>query len=139
MSFSRKKLPASGLASHWQQPWLVCTWSAHAPQSGPSESPLPRSSHTVTTTATAAGKLFLFGGNDVNTHASNDVYVFSTRDLSTTLLQTRGDVPAPRFGHSAALTSTTLLICGGATNVMNDQSAPNHGSLHFLNLGTSDH
>ena len=135
--FSRKKPPASGLASHWQQPWLVCTWSAHAPLSGLSGSPLPRSSHTVTTTATTASKLFLFGGNDIDGRASSDVYVFSTRDFSATLLHTRGDIPARRFGHSAALTSTTLLILGGASN-SDVKNALNHDSLYLLNLGTSD-
>ena len=136
--FSRKKLPASGLASHWQQPWLVCTWSARSPQSGLlSGSSLPRSSHTVTTTPTTAGKLFLFGGNDVNNRASSDVYVISTREYSTTLLQTRGDIPAPRFGHSAAITSTTLLIWGGTSN-SDVKDALNHESLYLLNLGTSD-
>src|ERR1700679_3632240 len=98
--------PATGLASQsTQQPQPVCTWSAHAPQSA---SPLlfPRSGHTLTATATAtataAGELFLFGGW-VHGCAMNDLYVFSTRDFSTTLLQTSGEVPALRARHGAAL------------------------------------
>ncbi|KAI0277397.1 hypothetical protein BGY98DRAFT_979994, partial [Russula aff. rugulosa BPL654] len=46
----------------------VCTWSAHAPQSGPSPSPFPRDSHTLTAIATAAGELFLFGGYRRGSH-----------------------------------------------------------------------
>jgi Galactose oxidase, central domain len=118
--FSRKK----------QQPGPVCTWSAHVPQSGPSPSPFPRSAHTLT--ATAAGEFFLFGGWVRG--ASSDLYMFSTRDFSTTLLQTSGEVPAPRGGHGAALIGTsTLLICGGK-----DNKVLNHESLYLLNLGTSD-
>ncbi|KAN0105725.1 hypothetical protein V8E52_010737 [Russula decolorans] len=115
--FSRKKLPlnpppAKELA---QQPGPVCTWSAHALPPGPSPLPFPRLGHTLTATATGAGELFLFGGW-AHGCASSDVYVFSTRDFSATLLQTSGEVPTPRFSHGAALIGTTLLICGGKTN-----------------------
>jgi hypothetical protein len=116
-----------------QKPQLVCTWTAHAPQSGSSQSPFPRSNHTLTVTANAAGELFLFGGN---THVINgDLYVLSTRDFSTTLSQTSGEVPAPRYAHGTALIGTTLLICGGVTT---GSRAPSHDSLDLLNLGTSN-
>jgi len=59
--------------------------------------------------------------------------MFSTRDFSATLLQTRGDVPVPRYLHSAVLANTTLLICGGTTN-LNDQNVLNHDSLYLLNI-----
>jgi hypothetical protein len=124
--FSRKK----------QQPGPVCTWSAHAPQSGASPSPFPRNRHTLTATATAAGELFLFGGR-VHNRASSDLYVFSTRDFTTTLLQTSGEVPTPRSAHGAALIGTTLLICGGKAD-SGDQDLLNHDSIYLLNLGTSD-
>src|SRR6266436_5360764 len=105
MPFSEEKIPsynppANELASQsTQQPQPVCTWSAHGLQSGPSPSPFPRSRHTLTATANAAGELFLFGGYDRDGREHNDVYVFSTRDFSTTLLQTSGKVPTPRYGH----------------------------------------
>jgi len=144
--FSRKKLPsnppvANELASQsaQQQPRLVCTWSAHAPQSGPSPLPFPRSSYTLTATATAAGEFLLFGGfiGHVNRCASSGLYVFSTRDFSTTLLQINGDVPSPRAAHTAALIGNTLLICGGIMD-FGDQYVLNHGSLYLLDLGTSN-
>jgi hypothetical protein len=137
----RKKIPsnnppANELASQsTQQPQLVCTWSAHAPQSGSSPSPFPRSSHRLTETANAAGELFLFGGT-VNGHANGDVYVFSTRDFSTTRLQTSGEVPTPRSAHSAALIGTTLLICGGITNLGGVERVLSHDSLYLLDIGT---
>jgi hypothetical protein len=132
-------LPATGngLASKsTHRPRPVCTWSARAAQSGPSPSPFPRYSHTLTSTATATGELFLFGG-DVRGRKSSDLYVFSTRDFSTTLLQTSGEVPTQRLAHGAALIGTTLLICGGKTN-FHDQNVLNYESLYLLNLGTSD-
>ena len=128
--FSRKKLPT-------QQPGPICTWSAHALQPGSSPSPFPRDSHTLTTTATAAGKLFLFGGY-VYGSTSNDLYVFSTRDFTATLLQTSGDVPTPRQAHGAALIDTTLLIHGGSNTDSSDQNALNYDSLCLLNIGMLD-
>ena len=148
MSFSsRRKLlfdpsPTNGLTSEstqvtqQQRPVCTCQWSAHAPQSGPSELPFPRHSHTLTATATAAGELFLFGGW-VHGCASSDLYVFSTRDFSTTRLKTDGEVPTARGAHGAALIGTTLFICGGKAGA---QPVLNHDSLYLLNLGigTSD-
>ena len=130
--------PANRLASlalSTRQPQSVCTWSAHVPQSGPSPSPFPRYGHNLTTTATAPSRSFLFGGL-AHDRASNDLYVISTRDFSATLLQTSGEVPAPRRGHVAALTSTSLLICGGMGGDYSDEL--DYGSLYLLNLGTSD-
>ena len=125
--------PPNRLASQsTQQPQPVCTWSAHGLQSGQSPSPFPRDSQTLTA---APGELLLFGGH-LNGHASGDLYVISTRDFSTTLLQTSGEVPTPRFGHGAALTSSTLLICGGMDYHHHDDL--NHDSLYLLNLGMSD-
>jgi hypothetical protein len=139
--FSQEKIPsnntpANELASQsTQRPQLVCTWSAHAPQSGSSPSPLPRFSHTLTATGKATGKLFLFGGRVLGEGASRDLYVLSTWDFSTTLLQTSGEVPTPRDKHVAALIDTTLLIFGGKGKLRED--LPDHDSLYLLNLGTS--
>jgi Galactose oxidase, central domain len=67
----------------------------------------------VTAIATAAGELFLFGGY-LSQFASSDVYVFSTRDFSTTLLQTSGEVPAPRYAHRTAHIGTGKILFNGA-------------------------
>ena len=129
--FSRKKLPLNPTTPTF----CTVTWSAHVPQSGPSPFPFPRDGHTLTATATAASVLFLFGGL-VNGFASNDLYVFSTRDFSTTLLQTSGEAPTPRGAHGAALIGATLLICGGIMDF--GHRVLNHDLLYLLDLGTSD-
>jgi hypothetical protein len=122
-----------------QQPQPVCTWSAHTPKPGPSKSPFPRYYHALSPTATAAGELFFSGGyaRDNPYTWSNDLYMISTRDFSTTLLQTSGEVPSPRGAHDAALTSTNLLIWGGNIGHINNPDGPLDDSLHLLNLGTS--
>lgn len=130
---SQKELPFNH-ANRLPQP--VCTWSAHAPLSKLSPSPFPRNRHTLTATSTGVGDLLLFGGR-VRGYASGELYAFSTRDFSTTLLQTKGEVPDPRYSHGAALTDSTLLICGGETSYGN-ANLLNHNSLYLLNLGTSD-
>jgi hypothetical protein len=131
--FSPKKLAQAA-----QQPRPVCAWSAHAHPPGPSQLRFPLERHTLTATVTATGasELFLFGGI-VHGRPSSEVYAFSTQDFSTTLLQTSGEVPTPRFAHGAALIGTTLLICGGKTD-FGDEYALKHDSLYLLNLGTSD-
>ena len=71
--------------------------------------------------------------------ARNDLYMFSTRDLSATLLQTSGEIPSPRVGHASALVSSVLLVWGGDTNT-GGQVVPNErqdDSLYLLNLGPS--
>jgi hypothetical protein len=105
--------------------------SKNAPPSSPS--PFPRYGHVL---SAAAGELILFGGF-VHDSARNDLYVISTRDFSTTLLQTSRDVPSPRFGHAGGRIGTVLLIWGGATNT-DGQCGPHDDSLYLLNLGTLD-
>ena len=120
-----------------QQSQTVYPWSAHTPQSGQWPSPFPRYLHALSTTATAANELFLFGGDTPDGRICNDLYVISTRDFSTNLLQTSGDVPSPRYAHRAVTTSTLLLIWGGTTDY-SDPTSSKDDSLYLLNLGTSD-
>lgn len=135
--FPYNSQPTSPSHQQNQQPQPVCVWSAHASPFGPSPSPFPRSSHALTATATADGELFLFGGYAQGC-ARNDLYVFSTWDFSTTLLQTIGEAPSPRTSHGAALANNNLLIWGGITN-FKDRNVPNQrqdNSLYVLDLGT---
>ena len=123
-------------AQQTQQSQPLYPWSAHTPPSGQSPSPFPREGFALSTSATAAGELFLFSGYFRRSwSASNDLYVFSTRNFSTTPLQTSGEVPSPRYAHHAVLTSTILLIWGGTTD-STDQN--DDDSFYLLNLGTSN-
>ena len=124
-----------------QQSERVCPWSEHALPFEQSQSPYFRNSHSLSTSPTNVSELYLFGGYIHSSKSpSNDLYVISTRDFSTTFLQTSGNVPSPRYAHRAVHTGTSLLIWGGHTKFGN-QNAQNRGyddSFYLLNLGTSD-
>src|SRR6266478_274678 len=126
--FSRKKDSPSNSAPSHSQP--VYPWSAHPlTLVGHSPSPFPRYRPSLSTTATATGELFLFGGVARYSYR-NDLYVFSTRDFSTTLLLTSGEIPSPRWGQSAALTSTHFLVWGGSMEDEDVQNPVHDDSLH---------
>ncbi|KAG2154654.1 hypothetical protein DEU56DRAFT_868232 [Suillus clintonianus] len=127
--FSRKKQPsASQLAASSVTPGVA------APNS-PSPSPFPRYGHALPATATTSGELYLFGGL-VRETARNDLYLFSTRDLSATLVQTGGETPSPRVGHASAIVSSVLIVWGGDTKTdpLSDQSEKQDDGLYLLNL-----
>ena len=133
-SQSRSQLPPSQQTQQLQPLYVRPHWFTHTPPSGHSPSPFPRHDHALSTNATAAGELFLFGGI-AQGRICNDLYVISTRDFSITLLKTTGDVPRRRFGHRAVLTGTTLLIWGGMTGFTSQKDADD--SFYLLDLGTS--
>ena len=132
------KSPSQSQQKRQSQP--IYPWSAHTPSFTQSPSPFPRQAHALSTTATVAGELFLFGGYVQSSKSvTNDLHMFSTRDFSTALMKTSGQAPNPRYGHCAASTDTTLFIWGGVSN-RSDRSAENRwddDSLYLLNLGTS--
>jgi hypothetical protein len=102
----------------------------------PSPPPFPRYGHALPATATASGELYLFGGL-VREAARNDLYLFSTRDLSATLVQTAGEIPSPRIGHASAIVSSVLIVWGGDTKTdpMSDPTEKQDDGLYLLNLG----
>ncbi|KII94183.1 hypothetical protein PLICRDRAFT_99563 [Plicaturopsis crispa FD-325 SS-3] len=105
------------------------------PPTSPSPSPFPRYGHALPATATSNGDLFLFGGL-VRETARNDLYLFSTRDLSATLIQTAGEMPSPRVGHACALVSSVLIVWGGDTKTDPKPKANDKqdDGLYLLNL-----
>ncbi|KAG6336140.1 hypothetical protein ID866_2950 [Astraeus odoratus] len=101
----------------------------------PSPSPFPRYGHALPATATAAGELYLFGGL-VREAARNDLYLFTARDLSATLVQTTGEIPSPRVGHASAIVSSVLIVWGGDTKTdpMTNPAEKQDDGLYLLNL-----
>jgi hypothetical protein len=140
--FPTKSQSQSQSHQQTQQSQPLYPWSAHTPPFRQSPSPFLRNAHSLSTSATAGGELFLFGGYVHRSgSASNKLYVFSTRNFSTTPLRTSGDIPSPRYAHRAVLTSTILLIWGGGGMNFEDLVKQNQAlddSLYLLNLGTSD-
>ncbi|KAI0080361.1 hypothetical protein K474DRAFT_1658082 [Panus rudis PR-1116 ss-1] len=110
-----------------------------APPSSPSPSPFPRYGHSLPVNATATGELFLFGGL-VRESVRNDLYLFTARDLSATLLQTTGEIPSPRVGHASAIVGSVLIVWGGDTKT-NGRAPPaekQDDGLYLLNLATRE-
>jgi hypothetical protein len=126
----------------WSQRRLLLPPPVVLPKQGtpapttPSPSPFPRYGHSLPATATATGELFLFGGL-VRETVRNDLYLFSTRDLSATLLQTAGEIPSPRVGHASALVGSVLIVWGGDTKTSSKakQTDKQDDGLYLLNLG----
>lgn len=116
-------------------PPLIIPKPGVAASNSPSPSPFPRYGHALPATATSSGELYLFGGL-VRETARNDLYLFSTRDLSATLVQTGGEMPSPRVGHASAIVSSVLIIWGGDTKTdpSSDQSEKQDDGLYLLNL-----
>ncbi|KAJ7630754.1 hypothetical protein FB45DRAFT_833493 [Roridomyces roridus] len=116
-------------------PPVVLNKPGVVPPTSPSPSPFPRYGHALPANATASGDLYIFGGL-VRDSARNDLYIFSSRDQSATLLQTAGDGPSPRVGHASALVSNVLIVWGGDTKA--DQRPTTAGKsdefLYLLNL-----
>ncbi|KAJ8702368.1 hypothetical protein PTI98_001088 [Pleurotus ostreatus] len=116
-------------------PPVVINKPGVVPPTSPSPSPFPRYGHSLPATATPSGDLFLFGGL-VHELPRNDLYLFSTRDLSATLLQTGGELPSARVGHASALVSSVLIVWGGDTKA-DPKSKPTDkqdDGLYLLNL-----
>ncbi|CAL1695133.1 unnamed protein product [Somion occarium] len=107
------------------------------PPTTPSPSPFPRYGHALPATASSTGELFLFGGL-VRETVRNDLYIFSSRDLSATLLQTAGEIPTPRVGHACAIVGGVLIVWGGDTKASNKPGEKQDDSLYLLNLGTRE-
>ncbi|KAG5651610.1 hypothetical protein H0H81_008070 [Sphagnurus paluster] len=103
------------------------------PPTSPSPSPFPRYGHALPSNATASGDLYIFGGL-VREAARNDLYLFSTRDNSATLLYTGGEVPSARVGHASALVSNVLIVWGGDTKTDGKSKEKQDDGLYLLNL-----
>ncbi|GLB35974.1 putative kelch motif containing protein [Lyophyllum shimeji] len=114
-------------------PPLVLNKPGVVPPTSPSPSPFPRYGLACPANPTASGDLYLFGGL-VREVARNDLYLFSTRDNSATLLQTSGESPSPRVGHASALVSNVLIVWGGDTKTDPKSEEKQDDGLYLLNL-----
>ncbi|KAG6821366.1 hypothetical protein H0H93_014163 [Arthromyces matolae] len=114
-------------------PPVVLNKPGIVPPTSPSPSPFPRYGHSLPATATSTGDLYVFGGL-VREVPRNDLYLFSTRDNSATLLQTSGEIPGPRVGHASALVSNVLIVWGGDTKSDSNSKEKQDDGLYLLNL-----
>jgi hypothetical protein len=128
--------PSSPSRSHSQSPQPLYPWSEHSTDQW-SYILFPRYFHALSTTATATGELFLFGGKSYS--GISNLFTISTRDFSIRQLHSPESAPNPRYVHSAVLTSTALIIWGGMADLIDQtgQTQSNDDSFYRLDLGTS--
>jgi hypothetical protein len=89
---------------------LLPTHSRHASPSGPpAPSPFPRHGYVLSATASAASKLFLFGGL-VHDTFRNEFYVISTLDLSKTPLE-RFPAHVPDIIRAGTYRHVSAILC----------------------------
>lgn len=153
-SRARSRAPSKSRSerAYPQHPKSALPWSVHRLQlpppvglgiasvNFPSPSPFPRYHYAVPATATQSGEFFLFGGL-VDDKPRKDLYRFSARDRSATLLQTAGDIPSRRIGHASALVSNMLFVWGGhiyKNNTGRKNVEGHDNGLYKLNLGAYD-
>jgi len=100
----------------------------------PSNSPSPRYGHTFVLETTKS-RVLLFGGADLISLASTDVWSFDLQNDSWALLTTNNAPPRPRMNHSSTYDSNSkiLYIWGGT------EANPNNGvpGSYALKLGGS--
>ena len=116
-------------------------------------SPFPRYGHSVNPLAqSSTGDLYLFGGL-VKDSVKNDLYMITCSapglngaspadskalagaPISISLVETRGEVPSPRVGHTSVSVGNVLIVWGGDTKMREED--PQDDSLYLLNLGQS--
>ncbi|GAM21816.1 hypothetical protein SAMD00019534_049910 [Acytostelium subglobosum LB1] len=72
--------------------------------------PSPRSDHS---SASIGKDIYYFGGSDDSVRPLNDLYVFHTEQLTWEKINTTGDTPAPRSGHSMIAIGKSIYVYGG--------------------------
>ncbi|KIY66021.1 hypothetical protein CYLTODRAFT_399414 [Cylindrobasidium torrendii FP15055 ss-10] len=105
-----------------------------------SVSPFPRYGHALPATCTHTGDLYLFGGLVRGDTVTNDLFLFNTRDYTSTLIQTEGEIPSERVGHASAVVSNVLIVWGGDTK-SSPRSQPTDkldAGLYLLNLASKE-
>jgi hypothetical protein len=141
----------------WSKRELFSLPVLHAADAGepaygaPSPPPFPRYGHSANSmAASAGGDVYIFGGLiDGQQKLSNSLYVLQCMPnrgegptgaphgtLNVGLVETKGEVPGPRFGHASVGVGNVLIVWGGDTKVSEDDESRDN-ALYLLNLSAS--
>uniref|UniRef100_A0A1D1XJC7 Acyl-CoA-binding domain-containing protein 5 n=1 Tax=Anthurium amnicola TaxID=1678845 RepID=A0A1D1XJC7_9ARAE len=90
--------------------------------------PSARDSHTC---SSWRNKIIVLGGEDASDCYLSDVHMLDTDTMVWKELNTSGQMPAPRAGHSTVALGRNLIVFGGFTDHRNL-----YDDLHVLNLDT---
>lgn len=110
--------------------------------------PTPRFGHSLS--LTPDGRLIMFGGCGIVKETGIPKYLNDVRQLDTdTMLWTRprisGSIPTSRYGHTASMVGTSLVVCGGwgslgvqTTDAINNPEAHTMHSLDTTSMTWSE-
>ncbi|KAH8930018.1 hypothetical protein BT69DRAFT_1047600 [Atractiella rhizophila] len=140
-----RQAPSGAPAQNVLYPWSIV--KLQAPSSsvsldGPIPSPFPRYGHSINPVS-SSGDLYIFGGL-VRDLVKNDLYCISTShtvanptaSLPVQLLETYGERPGARVGHSSVGVGNVLIVWGGDTKIRKEDKQDE--GLYLLNLGTRE-
>lgn len=100
-----------------------------------SSSPFPRHGHSVAVKGMAAAEeVYLFGGV-ANGELRNDVFLLPGSNMSASLVQTAGDVPSPRYGHTSGMIGSVMVVWYGSNLATTRVEGELDNGLYLLNLG----
>lgn len=120
-----------------------------APPGVLSPPPFPRYGHATNQTTGPSNEVYIFGGL-VRDSVKNDMYIMRVEPtqiqrpsgfkpdiaLNATLVQTSGQAPLPRVGHSAVLVSNVFILWGGDTKIRAEDRQDD--ALYLLNLNNRE-
>ncbi|WFD33963.1 hypothetical protein MCUN1_000791 [Malassezia cuniculi] len=120
-----------------------------APPGVLSPPPFPRYGHATNQATGANNEVYIFGGL-VRDSVKNDMYIVRVEPtqvqrpsglkpdiaLNATLVQTSGQAPLPRVGHSAVLVSNVFILWGGDTKIRAEDRQDD--ALYLLNLNNRE-
>ncbi|CAL1695129.1 unnamed protein product [Somion occarium] len=140
-SLSKGSLPSSAF-NPYQYPWSIHQLALEQPElledgvetRPPRRSQFPRYGHSLA--STSDDRFVLFGGF-VNEKPSNDVCIINPKDLTATSLDTTGDIPSPRSGHTGVMYKNCMIVWGGETRTDNHDLSASDRSVYLLDLATS--
>jgi N-acetylneuraminic acid mutarotase len=61
--------------------------------------------------------LYMHGGMDINNEALNDMWIFSLETSAWSKVYQKGQIPAPRSGHSLVKHDNSIILFGGLLEV----------------------
>jgi hypothetical protein len=79
-------------------------------------------------------KLYIFGGVNPEGDATNSLEVFDAAQYKWQKIETRGNPPSPRQGHSAIIVDNNMFVFGGTEDTDKDDPKPCEQSVAILNL-----
>ena len=107
---------------------------SHSANTNRDRPPFPRYGHT-TSVSSDEHQFIIFGGV-VGGRRTNEVYSIDPTSFTYQRLETTGDKPCPRCGHTAVLYGCSLVVWGGETRRNADDTGDLDKAVYILDIGS---